>query len=188
MHQIPAYETAVTLFSRGGDVWVYPTLNAAFKALGYRWIAAHVGPHFRAFSHNHRCFDSVREVWYSEPVYTEHDFVMRDDFGTPITQDVFWPYQERSRRWYRWRSEWDTWNGEGPVPGISCHRGSWRCWRRPKAQSERRAAACVLVEEGEVAPRPSRRQNNLPDSWDDYNVAAREDRSWKRYRKTRWKQ
>lgn len=183
MHQIPAYETSVTLFSRNGNVWAYPTLSAALKALGRRWISANVGAHFRVFRTMSSYFDTTREVWVYEPVYDVWDFVMRDDAGRIITLASF-PSP-------RWRSRWnrllDTWNGEGPVPGISCGRGRGHSYRRPRTMSERRQAALVLFDEGEVAPRPPRKANQLPNSWDDYYVSSRTDRNWKRFRKTRWK-
>ncbi|WP_157058441.1 hypothetical protein [Azoarcus sp. CIB] len=42
-------------------------------------------------------------------------------------------------------------------------------------------------EGGEVAARAERNARNLPNNWDDFRVASREDRSWKRHRRTRWK-
>lgn len=188
MHYIPAYETAVTLFSRDGQVWAYPSLKAALKALGERWIAANVGPHFRVFAHSARYFDTVREEWVGEPVYVERAFIMRDDAGGVVTAATFSPLIER-RRWHsRWTRMWDFWNGEGPVPGVRCYRGGGHYYRRPQTMMERRLAGLVLEEEGEVAPRGARKANHLPNAYDDYRIAAREDRNWKRYRRTQWKQ
>jgi hypothetical protein len=182
MHQIPACATAITLFSRSGNVWAYPTLNAALKALGRSWIAANVGAHFRVFRTMSRYLDTTREAWVYEPVYDVCDFIMRDDAGGVVTVASF-----PARAWRsRWNRLLDTWNGEGPVPGITCGRGRGHYYRRPHTMSERRQAALVLIEEGEVAPRPPRSASNLPNSWDDYRVSGREDRNWKRNRKTRW--
>jgi hypothetical protein len=187
MHQITAYETAVTLFSRDGDVLAYPTLRAALKALGRSWIAANVGPHFRVFRCLSRYIDTTREAWVLEPVYDERAYIMRDDAGEPVTLATFYPLLERRRRKSRWTRMLDTWNGEGPVPGVRCYRGGRHYYRRPQTMNERRQADLVLQEEGEVAPRPTRDASHLPSSWDDRWVGARDDRSWKRYRKTRWK-
>lgn len=187
MHQIPAHETSVTLFSSDGGVWVYRTMKAALNALGQHWIAKNVGPHFRVFRHVSRYFDTERECWVRTPEYDDYHFIMRDDFGAVVTAASFDALIERKR----WRSWWErrygAWNGEGPVPGTRCHRGGGHCYRRPKTMNERRQAALILEEEGEVAPRPTRDANNLPNSWDDYWVSARDDRNWKRYRKHQWK-
>lgn len=187
MYQIPAHETAVTLFSRDGDVWAYPTLKAALKALGRSWIARNVGPHFRVFDYVSRRFDTQKEGWVYEPVYDEHAFIMRDDAGAVVTLVDFQPLVARRRRKSRWSFALDTWNGEGPVPGVHKPSAGRHYFRRPQSANERRQAGLVLVEEGEVAPRPARSANSLPDAYDDYGIAAREDRSWKRNRNTRWK-
>ncbi len=187
MHQIPAHETAVTLFARDGSVFAYKSLRAALKALGTRWISAHVGPHFRVFSHISRRFDTERELWVYESVYDEYNFIMRDDAGQVVTASNFSPLIEERR----WRGRWfrllENWNGEGPVPGVSRPRNG-HYYRRPKTTNERRQAALVLEEEGEVAPRASRTGHNLPNAWDDYRIRARKDRNWKRFRNTQWKE
>ncbi|KVP75313.1 hypothetical protein WJ96_06020 [Burkholderia ubonensis] len=187
MHQIPAYETAVTLFSRDGNVWAYPSLKDALKALGERWIAANVGTHFRVFRYVARRFDPVREVWVPEPVYDEHSFIMRDDAGGVVTAATFSPLIERRRWRSHWSRMWETWNGEGPVPGVRCHRGGGHYYRRPQSMMERRQAALVLTEEGEVPPRGARNLHHLPNAWDDYYITSRGDRCWKRHRLTQWK-
>ena len=186
MHHIPAHETSVTLFSSTGDVWTYRTRKAALKALGERWIANNVGPHFRVFSHVSRKFDTERECWIFTPNYEEYEFIMRDDVGAVVSASTFDSLIERRRR----RSWWDrygAWNGEGPVPGTRCYRGGRHYYRYPQMQNERKLAALILTEEGEVGPRPARAVNNLPHSWNDFEVAARENRNWKQFRKTQWK-
>lgn len=186
MHQIPAHETAVTLFSRDGDVWAYPTLRAALKALGRDWIARNVGPHFRVFRCMSRVFNTERETWVREPIYDEHAFIMRDDAGQPVTVGTFYPLLERRRYQSRWTRMLDTWNGEGPVPGVHKTSAGRHYCRRMATMNERRQACLVLEEDGEVAPRPARSASNLPNSWDDYWVSARGNRNWKQFRKTRW--
>jgi hypothetical protein len=186
MYHIPAYETAVTLFSRDGDVWAYPSLRAALTALGRDWIARNVGPHFRVFRCNSRVFDTARETWVAEPVYDEHAFIMRDDAGEPVTLAAFYPLIERRRYQSRWTRMLDTWNGEGPVPGVHKRSAGRHYFRRPQTMNERRQACLVLLEEGEVAPRAARNVSHLPNSWDDCCVASRENRNWKQFRKTRW--
>lgn len=187
MHDIPAHETAVTLFSRDGGVWVYPSLAAALKAYGKRWIADNVGPHFRIFDCAARYFDFERRVWVTEPRYVEYAFIMRNDAGEVVTLATFAALIQRRRWRSRWSRMMDRWDGQGPVPGVRCCRGGRRYHRRPQTMMERRQAGLVLEEEGEVAPRGPRKANHLPNSYSDYRIAAREDRNWKQYRRTQWK-
>lgn len=72
---------------------------------------------------------------------------------------------------------------QGPVYGIHCYRGRKRYFRRISTTPERRQAALVVVEDGEVAPRPARSSNGLPNSWDDYSRSLQ--RSWKTQHKGR---
>lgn len=186
MHHIPPYETSVTLFSRDGDVTVFRSLKAAYKELGRHWIAKNVGAHFRQFEGVQRRFDEKRNVWFGVPVYVEHDFIMRDDFGDVVTLSTFESLIQRKRYYYRWSYRLENWNGEGPVPGVHRWRKG-RFWRRPRTMSELRQVSLVLKEEGEVPPRPSRSVNHLPNAWDDLPISSRHDKNWKRHRKTQWK-
>ncbi|CAB3704701.1 hypothetical protein LMG24238_03819 [Paraburkholderia sediminicola] len=186
MHQIQQYQSSVTLFSRDGRVSVYPSLKTALKALGERWITDNVGADFRMFDRSTRWFDQVRNACVCEPRYLLRDFIMRDDADGVVTLASFHPYIVRRRR-LRWQSPLNKWNGEGPVPGVRCHRGGRHYFRRPKSMMERRQAALVLKEEGEVPPRSARSFCNLPDAYDDYGVSSSGDRCWKRYRRTQWK-
>ncbi len=65
----------------------------------------------------------------------------------------------------------------GPVHGIRKWRGGGGYFRGVRTMAETRLNALVLVEEGEVGCRPSRRERNLPHSWDD--VPRHRERSWK---------
>jgi hypothetical protein len=186
VHQIHQYQSGVKLLSCDGRVSVYPSLRAAFKALGERWIGDNVGANFRVFDYSARWFDEVRNAWVREPRYVVHDFIMRDDAGGVVTLASFHPFIVRRRR-LRWQDPLNTWNGEGPVPGVHCHRGGRHYFRRPQSMMERRQAALVLKEEGEVAPRSARSFCNLPDAYDDCSVSSIGDRCWKRYRRTQWK-
>ena len=53
-------------------------------------------------------------------------------------------------------------------------------FRKPKTQAERKAN-----QEGDA--RPNRSPANLPNAWDDNPKASRDDRNWKKFRKTKWK-
>jgi hypothetical protein len=181
---ISAYQTAVTLFGRDGSVRIFPTKKAARRALGLPWIRDNVGSEFRVFSHTSSLSGYVFE---REPVYIERPFVMRDDAGRPLVVEDFAEPASPRRFGYGW-SPWryhQFWNGEGPVPGTGGGPGG-KCYRRIGTQSQRRQSfACP--EEGEVQPRARRNHRNLPNAWDDYLIAARDDRGWKRHRRTQWK-
>lgn len=187
MIQIAPHETAVTLFHVDGDVWTYRSKSAALRELGYRWICANVGRQFCTFSHAKLVIDPVtgRSVDW-EPVYVGSQFIMRDDHGGVLTgADFDAPRVRRVRYWSRCAQLRETWNGEGPVPGVRRRRGG-HYFRHPKTQQERRWAE-PLPEYDEPAPRPKRNAAALPSSWDDYAVADRQDRSWKRYRRHQYK-
>ncbi len=187
MHQVPPYESAVTLFSRDGEVEVFKSMKAALKALGLRWIEDNVGPHFRVFRYVERRFDTQRALWVADPLYDNYRYILRNDQGEPVTAADFAVFR-RQRPWRgSWALRYAQWNGEGPVPGTRCRRGGRHYYRHPRTMHERRQAALVLEEEGEVAPRPHRSANSLPCAWDDFRVAARDDRNWKRFRRTQWR-
>ena len=62
--------------------------------------------------------------------------------------------------------------------------------RRPKTTQERRANGKRNVldfDEYEVRIRPSRNQSNLVEHWDDLQKSDGGARSWKKWRKTKWR-
>ncbi|MNR71729.1 hypothetical protein D3C71_24070 [compost metagenome] len=169
MHVIPAFRAGIRLYSRDGACIRYPSLSAAFDALGFYWIKSRVGREFVA-----------ADPWSFAPSV---DWVMRTDFDEVVTAADFEELRaaDLARRYRRL-----PYSGHGPVPGVHRMRGG-RYFRRLNHMNELRSAALVLREEGEVAPRAKRSPRNLPNPRDDYSIAAREDRSWKRHRRTQWK-
>ena len=185
---IPPYQTAVSLFHKDGSVHVYATLAEAKKQLGLRWIAQNVGAHFREYRYTPQYFsygESCPPI-PGEAVYDERDYVMRDDFGQPLTHADFASLAPKRPYVYRWEMKYRLWNGEGPVPGSRKRRGGRHYCRRLRVVRTLRQSYPVY-EDFEVAPRGHRSSRNLPDTRDGHLVAAREDRSWKRYRKTQYK-
>lgn len=65
-------------------------------------------------------------------------------------------------------------------------------FRNPKTTQERRATqirGSVLKVDGyNIKVRARRNSRNLVDAWDDIFVSTYGHRSWKRHRRTRWKQ
>ena len=184
MHIIRPYETAITLFGADGTVYSYASLKEALKTLGIAWIRNHVGEHFRVFSHHEVDYGRPAEAGRARPVYKHHAYIMRDDAGCPVTAAHFSKLLPR-RRYNHYTWLYGSWNGEGAVPRTGKSRGG-HYYRRPGTTAERRASF-VIAEEGEVAPRAARNAANLVNAWDDYRVSCREDRNWKRFRKTQWK-
>ena len=194
MYRIEQYQTAVTLFKRNGDVRVFKNKEEAYRALGWEFLGAKVGTEFRRFQH-------FSTLWVEEesgemgqrtfPVYAEFDCILRDDFGCPLTlkdfADVRAKLRARTdiRRYYFYRfSQLERWNGKGPVPGV--HRpGNSHYFRHPKTRNEKRLAQVIVPDE--IPPRAKRNRSNLASEWDDRLVASRDERSWKKFRKTRWK-
>ena len=83
---------------------------------------------------------------------------------------------ERTRRW--WYARFPGYvRRRGPVHGIRKWRGGGSC-HGYRHMNERRAAACVLHEEGEVPPRAARNVHNLHNPWDDERWSSRP-RCWK---------
>jgi hypothetical protein len=189
MHIIKAHEPPVTLFSRDGEVRVFKSLSDALKQLGMSWIRENVAAEFVDFLHVERFlrFDEAkdRSVWDRQPVYRTAHYVMRDDTGAKLTQGDFQKLvvTRRRSRWARYSRPLDTWNGEGPVPGIGRWHGG-HYYRRLKTTNERRQAVPV---DDEPAPRGKRSASNIPQSWDDHPIGTWGVRSWKRFRRQQWK-
>jgi hypothetical protein len=188
MHVIKAHEPAVTLFSRDGEVRVFASMSDALRQFGYRWMCNHVAADFRMFSRAARypVQDPLtgRLRWFTEPVYTESRYIMRGDFGESLTADDFKPLLSRRPGWRSRRDRvWANWNGIGPVPFVRRPRGG-HYFRRPGTLNERRLAQVVA---DEPAPRAKRSFRNLPSDYDDFGVAARDDRNWKRHRRQQWR-
>lgn len=179
MHKIPEHITGVTLFRRDGLSRAFASFAAALEALGYDWIVKNVGAHFREFTGHERCL--INDRWVRFPTYREAEFILRDDQGRVVTGADFNDLLPRRSYFYRF----SFWNGEGPVPGT----GGWgngHYFRHPKTMAERRQAQ--QVDPDEPAPRPARSSANIPNAWDDYWVASRDDVNWKRFRRTQYKQ
>lgn len=183
MYHIPAYTTGVTLFMRNGDVRTFKSFRAAMSALGYRWICEHVRAEFRTFDGYEPYFAEAYPA--QVPRYHYADAIMRDDHGQAVVAEHFRELRAERNRPYRWW-RFEYWNGEGPVPGTGnggYRRG--RYFRKLHTTGERRQSQ--RIDADEPAPRAARNLRNIPNSWDDYPNTSRGVRSWKRFRKTRWK-
>lgn len=105
-------------------------------------------------------------------VYADGGEISREEF-----QEFAGPRKEDEHALYR---------GQGPVRDIG-RRGSYRYYRHPETQGNRRTLSFVDVEAGEPKPRAKQSANAQPDAWDDFGRTDSNDRSWKRQRKTQWK-
>lgn len=75
--------------------------------------------------------------------------------------------------------------GEPGVKHTGRKRRYGRTLRSMKTLATLREAGAVVKDDGEPEFRGRRR--TLPTAWDDHKIGSIEDRSWKMYRKTRWK-
>ena len=66
-----------------------------------------------------------------------------------------------------------------------------RCFRRPRTTQERRATGkkdILRIDAYGVRIRARRNSSNLPNTWDDVHRRDYRNRSWKRHRKTQYKE
>lgn len=192
MHIIKLYQTTITLFNREGRVSQFPSLKAAARELGVRWISRNVGEHFRSYSHTSRVHtegagvpgesNAEQGVVY-EKHYREYDYVMRNDAGEPITHAAFWSLDRVAKRY---RRSFDRWDDGTPVPHTGKRRAGRHYYRRPQLVNAVRAAE-TFEAEGEVAQRAKRGAHILPSRWGGPRVASRADRNWKSFRGKQWK-
>lgn len=175
MYAIPPHCSSVTMTSRGGASYHFASLESAVRVLGFSWLIRNLGTP----SEMHHPY--LVEGWGAP--HFEYKWVMTTSFGEVVTCAAI----ERFRaKFSKQVPAFKVYAGSGPVPGISRPR-HWHYCRRVRHMNERRQAAAVLAEYGEIPPRGRRNTANLPNPYDDYLVASREDRSWKKFRKTRWK-
>lgn len=163
-------DTRVFLTNVGGCCLEYASLLALVFTLGELWIRHHLrAPEAQ---------DSSAPCWR---------LVTKD--GQELSSDEVMASPEvrfSLKRPLRFRLRmYAHYPGYGPVPGVSAHYGG-RAHRRFQHMNERRLAV-HFTEEGEVPPRASRSHNTIPNPWDDYPVTARDDRSWKRFRRTQFR-
>lgn len=191
MHIIKPYQPTITLFNRDGRVSQFPSLKAAARELGVRWISRNVGEHFRTYSHTSWMHTDAawtptgggaeQGVVY-EKHYRDYDYVMRDDAGEPVTHAAFWMLDRAAKRYSR---GFDRWDDGTPVPHTGNRRSGHHYYRRPQLVNAVRAAE-TFREEGEVLPRAKRRSHILPDRWGGPRVSNRANRNWKNFRGQQW--
>ena len=183
----PIGRHGVALVGTGAHLW-FPDLGTAVRVLGWGWLRYFLSdvpggrdPHVVRAA-------AARRIAAPQPPFTQ--FRLIDDAGETIGPTVIEPWLEpMPARWLRlppWHLALVLMPG-APVPLTGKLRGGGGTYRRPGTTPERRMATLVLSEEGEVAPRPSRRLWTLPSVWDDALRSDHRNRSWKRHRRTRYK-
>lgn len=190
MHIVKEYQTAVTLFSREGGVWRYPSIRALVKEMGLTWVGNNVGEHFRVFSHAEWRTAAGGPYWggrqageaYSVRIYKDSHYILRDDAGRVVTYGHCWNAVREP-----WRPTQVKRSSEGPVKGTGKRRQRYHRRRGARFINAVRAAE-TFYEEGEVAVRTARGVELLQSKWDsDYWYGHHMERSWKKFRKTQWK-
>lgn len=189
MHIIEKYQTRVTLFSRDGGRWRYPSVRAFVKAQGLTWVGNNVGDHFRVYSYTQaltatgsRCYGGRDGQVYYERIYQDARYILRDDAGKVVTYGQCWNAVREP-----WRAVQAKRSVAGPVEGTGKRRNRYHRRRGPQFINAVRAAE-TFGEEGEVAVRTARGVQLLRSRWDsDYWYGHHMERSWKKFRKTQWK-
>ena len=173
----------VRLWASDGTVYEYASLTAFVEAHGLYWVQRSLGPGFRVCGCATPC--RVKSLCPSPKCYP---FVLRDHAGEVISVETCEAEWRRLQGPCRWRyGRYRFWNGKGPVP-YTGKLGGGHYHRRVRTFPEHRACEAVLTSEGEPRFRAARNRHNLPSAWDDIRITARYDRSWKRHRKTQYKQ
>ena len=112
-------------------------------------------------------------------------YVAYDEKGRVVTPDRLLGLY---RKWLRQRyAEFDkTWKYGRRQPGSKRRPYCWH--RHPKTTQLRRWYHAWDDEEFAPRPRAGRSPKYLPSAWDDVRRSDKEDRNWKRHRKTQWKE
>jgi len=201
----------IYLCSKAGIVETYESKEAAFKKLGFSFIKNSIG--FEFDIPNRRLYQSSCErVFFgnkpsgiagktNQKAYADicgdgflkrySDFVLRNEYGENLTIIEFAELAIKQRK--EWddrryiRRSLDTWNGEGPVPGTGKFRSYGSFWRHPKTFAALRTAA-EFLDENEVPVRAKRTAGHIPTTRDDRVRSDYRIKSWKKYRKTQYKE
>ena len=179
---IPKKCETVRLFAADGNSWAFPSLSAFIKAYGLTWIRSSIGAQFRV----RRVIDPTLGI---APIWCEYPFILRSDDGAVLTVEDcerLWR-QEQLRTRLSWQERrYRFWKGSGPVPYTGRRSAGSHYFRAIRTYPSHRAALGVVKLEGEPSFRGKRRKRYLPSAWDDRQISARRDRSWKRHRRTQY--
>ena len=172
----------------GREIW-FASAGAALDAVGLRWIGQNIASDFAA--------PVTRAVLDPRTGQLIHgtEWVMETHRGQRLVYEDFAALRHERDRHRNHRGNFARIGlgrqlahqvGRGPVP-FTGRRTAGHYFRYPSTVNEKRLAVFVMREDGEVAPRGKRSASNIADAWDDLPVRARENRNWKRFRKSQWK-
>lgn len=184
-----------TLIGSNGDTVVFGDLETL--AVYCRNARIMIGP---AHVYEMNLFDSVKDgVHYCSrlnPSWSSiryYDWIVRDLMGRRVLERDL---PARAHRPYR--GEWDElkWEAEArglPIPGTGrSHKRYWKShYRRMRFVAVWRASEAAVQHDRDEGVRVNGRLHRAvpPNSWDDYRRGGSVyDRSWKRNRKTRWRE
>lgn len=145
----------------------HPTVRRPYVLLGQeRWLTSVTGDD---------------HVFYTQEGIVIHPEKVKE-YAEQFCDDKYYRYYRRKKFKFR----------QGPVEGIRCWRPG-RYYRPIRTTQERRENAYLKYDEDaveyEVKARPSRSKDSLPNAWDDIPYSKWWGRkSWKRYRKTQWRE
>lgn len=182
MYDVHPYESEIRIISNiDGVVGVYPNYEAFIEDANYMFVETHVVTTFKDWPI--RWF----HLWKFNETYPR--FIVRDKFGSVFSStEILHDIRNKNRNASKWTSHfarrYDFVHRETPVPYTGGKRGHFRSWyKTPKTTQEKRWS----IAHREYV-RGKRSKSYLPDSWDDRPRSdIRIQKSWKRFRKTQWK-
>ena len=196
MFVIKKYETFVTLFHISGTFQTFKSKADALSKLSARWIQDNVGSKYQPAGRKPGHYKSGWQGFYRECddptcqacLKPAIEYIMKDDSGNAVTYDSdFLPLVKRKylESVSKYKSDYDMWNGTGPVPRTR----KWRGGPGSKNYSHlpHYRNSFIFKEEGEVPSRAARGFDYIPNPWGGYDRANFRDKSWKRHRKHQWK-
>lgn len=190
----------VFLYGRNGTVQEFASKDAAYKELGFNFIAYTVAVHLGDVADNYtikgmNMHPKNEELGRMNPYTTQKklgDFVLRNEHGDILTI-VDFESQDGAKNFdfsYYRNPFLRGWDGIGPVPGTGRRKRYSRWLRRPKTIAAIRSSLSVVKEDGEPDFRGNRKRgwSTLPTNWDDIYRDSYRDRSWKSFRKNQWRE
>lgn len=191
-------KSPVVIFFEDGSRKSFKSLDALIEFYGPYWLLENMGTNFKQYTHSkwldYSWFDSGFHVIeaFRVPVYRNALCIIRDSFGEVISEQEVHDFIYHRQRQANVRF-FDSFYGPQdkatalglPVAGAG-KSSKRRYFRRPQTSNERKLAQRLCPED--VMPRAKRSVNTIPEAHDDQFFSTLGHRSWKRHRRTQWKE
>ena len=180
MYDVPKFIPKIYLIHISGQYWQFKNLEQAAQTLydlGY----------FTFW--NYYIGDNFKRVWnYDNLTYTEqYKYIVRTELGDIVTCQDLWDIirvkvKLKRQKKYNYKNKFR----DGPISRIRKRR-KYKVHRKPRTIQERRESQGCLDEPYKIKIRNKRNHRNLPNSYDDIKRSDYENKNWKEYRKTQYK-